>query len=142
MRMPCSRTARGFCLLALTAADKCFDIQAEMLGISAKSFYSQTMFDEGIALLEEIYTHLWRMGLQTCLSGVVSEVARLAETGRDLEGKTMGFSDADNLRSYVRDSENPSLYWFAGCQLASQTMSTIIEADIEVKAALYQAEGY
>jgi hypothetical protein len=54
------------------------------------------------------------------LQGVVSDWKLLAESGGDLDREQTSVA-ADNLRSYVRDSD-PYKYWDEGCQLASYTI--------------------
>jgi hypothetical protein len=79
------------------------------------------------------------------LQSVVSDMAfMLAEWGNDLDrAEHWAEVAADNLRSYVRDSD-PCKYWDAGCHVATNAMALIIRktASEERKAALYQeAEG-
>jgi hypothetical protein len=98
-------------------------------------------------LCEEMYTRICEESgpADPVLQSVVSDMAlMLAEHGNDVDrAEHWALRAADNLRSYVRDSD-PSRYWKAGCHLATSPMAMIIykTASEESKAALYQeAEG-
>jgi hypothetical protein len=133
--------------LARQLPTDCFDIQAEMFRCISDLMSSQGMVDEGIALLEEMYTRICEENgpADPVLQGIVSHLAGLlADSGGDLDRAERWASvAADNLRSYVRDSD-PFKYWTEGCELATRTMGAIIKRteSEERKAALYQeAEG-
>jgi hypothetical protein len=93
-----------------------------------------------IALLEEMYTRICEEnGLQILCPRHCLEMAVASRICGDLDRAERWASvAADNLRSYVRDSD-PMQYWEEGCRPASNTMAAIIwKTESEDKAALYQ----
>jgi hypothetical protein len=120
-----------------------FDIQAHVFKQTCNFRRQNGMVDEAIALCEEMYNRICEENgpADPVLQGVVSDMAwYLAESGKDLDRAEQWASRAaDNLRSYVRDSD-PVGYWGAGGYLATCPMAVIIKKtkSEERKAAVYQ----
>jgi uncharacterized protein with ATP-grasp and redox domains len=97
------------------------------------------MVDERIALFGVIAS-VRRMDLQILRSKALSRLGEVASKIWDLDrAERWAAVAADNLRSYVRDSD-PHKYWKKAASAASDTMAAIIERteSEEHKAALYK----
>jgi hypothetical protein len=104
----------------------CFDIQALMFRLSATSWAHRVWLTEH-RFAEEMYTRICEENgpADPVLQGIVSiwRVASSIWWGSDRAERWASVA-ADNLRSYVRDSDPFSVY--EGCQCLSNTMAAII----------------
>jgi hypothetical protein len=124
-----------------------FDIQVSIFHDVYLHLCQNDRVDEGIALGEEMYTRICEeSGLaDPVLQSVVADMAGMLSTwGNDVDrAGHWALVAADNLRSYIRDSD-PFRYCREGCTLAMGAMAVIIgkTASEERKEVLYQeAEG-